>query len=420
MNEKDKSFHSFKEFSKAFKEENKEKLEMQEIFNSYGLDVPIDSLDDLHIIKRSKDFITYLDKKTNMIITSNLVGKIYKKWDSLYSVGLTTFDPEKNFFVEQYNSIDAAKTYDEAGENAMKARNNPETKLVSRAYTDVSTKYGDFCLHLEESYTDYRFGPYRSVSLYHGNHEQVIENWNNEFDFARYCLFRWKCIKRNNFDQWMMGYASEGPKINSWSYGDIPLYSKDDGGVATVISMDGSLKLMDNLEYISFLYGSELKEDYLKQYEDMDCTSKAYFSSYGILVAVIKQGNTINIDYRNQREYWNLCYSDKVISATNQRFTKEDFENIIERLEQFPLIAREKKSIISVLSAYINTHDEKDFATLNTFTLKPYTFEDMLQYVKQQDLGELVERGIETVSDTFNVDVEEILGKNPPKHYVKK
>ena len=38
----------------------------------------------------------------------------------------------------------------------------------------------------------------------------------------------------------------------------------------------------------------------------------------------------------------------------------------------------------------------------------------MLQYIEKKNLIEVVEKGIESLSSTFHMDIEEILGQNPP------
>lgn len=430
MIEKGKRFHSFKEFGKAFIEENKKDLEMQKLLNTYGVDIPLELISDIEIIEKTKQLITYWNKRTNEIVTSNLLGRIFKKWHSRYSVSLTTCNSDKTFFIEHFNSIDPAKTYEKAGENALKSRSNPETKLLSRAYADISTKYGDFCLHLEENYTDYGYGPYRSISLYYGNHEQVLIDYANDFDFSKYCLFRCKYIEQSKFNQWWIGFTDvdfDAPKLNIWSYGetknsDLPIYSKKDrtNHISGTIFTDGALKLEKNFEYIPeiFYFYCQIK-DLLKQYEELDCTSKAYFGNYGEYVAILKQESIISIEYtkenrKSEEGEWENCFSDNIISSTAQEFTKNDFENIMAKIVDSPISDELKKFIISNLIAYINTHNENDFKSLSSFTLESSNFENILQYIKQQNLVELVENGLESLSKNFHINIDELLGQNPP------
>lgn len=437
MGENNKRFTSFKEFGEEYLKLNQEKLEKQRKLQSYGLDISLEEVGDIEIIEETRQLITYYHKKTNEIVTSDLSGKVYKKWYPKYSVGISTCNPDKTFFVDHFHSINPVKTYEEAGKNALKSRRNPETKLLSRAYADVSTKYGDFCLHLEEGYTDYKFGPYRSVSLYYGNHNQVMMNFKNDFDFNKYCLFRWKYMSQSKFDQWMIGFEDENfdaPKRNIWKYGvslaTVPIYSSDlrTDSNSGVIFMKGNPKLAENLGYIPNIFDYSKTKEELKEYESLDCISKAYFCNYSEYLAILKQDSTIRMDYKkeNPRKHnWIIDFSSDIPSATAQEFTVVDFENILEQLEISSLSGRLKKFVISELESYKNIHNPEDFASLHTFTLEPYHFEDMLGYIEGKNLTDLVEKGIETVTSTFCMDIEDFLGQNPPNQskepvYVKK
>lgn len=436
MDKNRKIFYSFKEFYENFKKLNKENLENQRILKSYGLDIPLDVMQDIEILESNKKSITYWNRKTNELVTSNLLGKIYKKWQTKYSVSLITCNQDKTFFIEHFHSIDSAETYEQTGKNALKSRKDPKTKLLSRAYADVSTKYGDFCLHIEEGYTDYKYGsPYRFVSLYHGNHEQTMLNWMNDFDHNKYGLFRWYYVEQNKFSRWVMGFENDifnNPKRNVWKYGRLndtsSVYASEflTNSNAGVIFRNGHLKLKKNTMYIPDIF-DWLKQE-LKEYEDLDCTSKAYFCNCEECVAILKQDSTISIEYKkkNPRTYdWSKEFSDHIVSATTQEFTEEDFKNIITQLEISSISETLKSFTVSELESYKNIHNTNDFGTLDKFTLEPYHFEDMLQYIREQNLIEVVEKGIESLSSTFHMDIEELLGQNPPNQakeppYVKK
>lgn len=385
-------------------------------------------MSDIEIIEKTRKLITYHNKNTNEIVTSNLLGSVYDKWQQQNSVGLTICNQDKTFFIEYFNSIDSARTYEETGKNALKSRNNPETKLLSRAYADISTKYGDFCLHIEEKYTNYGWGPYRSISLYYGNHKQVIIDWSNDFDFSKYCLLRCKYMKQGNLNQWMLGFNDvnfEDPKFNIWSYGktknnDLSIYSKENriNYNSGTIFMNGTLKLEENLEYIPEIFCYYKIKNQLKQYEGLNLTSKAYFCNYeGECVAVLKSGSIVSVEYKKENrmsEKWKNSFSDSITSSTNQEFTKDDFKNIMQKIATSPISDELKRFIISELSAYINTHNENDFKSLSSFTLEYSSFEEILKYMQNQNLVSLVENGLESLSEKFHIDLEELLGQNPP------
>lgn len=438
MAENKKVFYSFKEFGEEFRRLNQENLEKQGVLQSYGVDIPLEEMQNIEILEKNGASITYWNRKENESVTSHLLSNIYEKWSEGYSVCLTTCNPDKTFFVEHFHSIDAPKTYIQAGKNALKSRKNPGTKLLSRAYADISTKYGDFCLHIEEGYTDYKFGPYRFVSLYYGNHEQVMIDWMNDFDFSKYGILRWRYGDQYKFSQWFMGFEDEKfdcPKRNTWKYGESndasPIYASTSRTSTNsgAIFMRGISKIDENIMYIPeiFDYYCRLQPE-LKEYEDLDCTSKAYFCNYSECVAILKQGSNISMEYKKKdfkTHNWIKGFSVSIASATTQEFTQEDFKNIITKLEAPSISDSLKTFTISELESYKNIHNADDFESLDKFTLEPYHFEDMLQYLEKKNLIEVVEKGIESLSSTFHMDIEEILGQNPPNQtkeppYVKK
>lgn len=301
--------------------------------------------------------------------------------------------------------------------------------MLSRAYADVDTKYGNFCLHIEQGYTDYKFGPYRQVYLYYGNHEQVMIPWSNDFDFHKYCLFKCKYIEQDKFNQWMMGYVNEnfdGPKRSIWNYGqainknekcDLPIYACETRTSSNqgVIIINGDLKLKENVECIPEIFDHYERE--LDAYESLECSSKAYFGNYGEYVAILKQGYTITIEYQKQvyrtRE-WNKDYFEFIESITNKEFTCDDFKKIITKIGTSSLSENIKNFIVSELKTYINIHDEQDFDKFDACTLESFSFEELLEYIKQQNLTELIEKSLESMSEIFQIDIEEVLGTNAP------
>ena len=90
-----------------------------------------------------------------------------------------------------------------------------------------------------------------------------------------------------------------------------------------------------------------------------------------------------------------------------------------------PINERTKKFVVDELITYMNIHNENEFSTINRFTLEPFKFDDIVEYIKSQDLTDLVEKFIELLSNNFHIDIEDLLGENPPNQqknngYVKK
>ena len=232
-------------------------------------------------------------------------------------------------------------------------------------------------------------------------------------------------MSQSKFDQWMIGFEDENfdaPKRNIWKYGvslaTVPIYASDSrtDRNSGVIFMKGNPKLAENIMYIpdKFDY-CRIKEE-LKEYESLDCTSKAYFCNYSECIIMLKQGSTIRMDYKKENprtHYWEKEFSSYIPSETAQEFTVADFENILEKLEVSSLSERLKYFVVSELESYKNIHNPEDFDSLHTFTLEPYHFEDMLGYIEGKNITELVEKGIEMVTSTFCMDIEDFLGQPP-------
>ena len=53
----------------------------------------------------------------------------------------------------------------------------------------------------------------------------------------------------------------------------------------------------------------------------------------------------------------------------------------------------------------MNIHNENEFSTINRFTLEPFKFDDIVEYIKSQDLTDLVEKFIELLSNNFHIDI---------------
>lgn len=86
-----KTFHSLEEFSK-----------MQQILLYYGIDIPLEDLQNIEILEKKSELISYWNKRTNEIITSNLLGRVLEKYDTKFSVGLTISNLDKTFFCRAF------------------------------------------------------------------------------------------------------------------------------------------------------------------------------------------------------------------------------------------------------------------------------------------------------------------------------
>lgn len=428
---KEKSYHSFKDLAKAYYEQHPE-IETQKLLKKYGLDYSLEDIENIEILEYDNRLIKILNKNTNEIIISDLYKKVHDKYSAKYSVGLITYNQDKDYYVEKYNYIKPAKTYEEAANNAIKSRNNPETLLLSRAYKDISTKYGDFCLAVEENYSNYKFGPHKIVSLYHGSHNDAIDDIYNDFGIEG-CIFRWKYYFDTDFNQWMIGHSERlsAPFCNRWRYGitncnneeiDEPMYGSHVDRRYSFYSqfiLNNKVKLKENPKYLLDYFNDNFYNRELLNVDEKTNVPRIYSGSYGDFISIIKEKAKIIIKYYNKKgghelyETLNDYKSIAVDSETENDFTIEDFNNIINRINEEDMPLEFKDNLICELKTYINLHKRDDLNKINDFSLKDFTFDDMLRDLQQDNLSQVIEDMLESLSQTFNIDMNEMIGKSP-------
>lgn len=446
MSEK-KVYNSFEDFGVDYFEENEELIEKQKLLLSCGVKLSLDDIENIDVFAAGPNHeISYFDKRTNQIVTSDIFGRVFEKWsNSIRSNSLTFSNLDNNLFEQHFYGIDSSKSHKKIIDGIVLSRSHPKFKLLSRAYRDISTKYGDFCLHVEEGYTDYKWGPYRLVSLYFGNHNNTMVPYKNDFDFCEFCLFRWKFEKNNNFSRWNMGYYPSkftNPKMNTWYYPETIVDGKSSGIFASsdrvnndhaLILLNGSLKVTDNLKYCPEFFGyfSDIKRE-IKEYEDEAYDSKAYFCNPSDLIAILKKDNKIMIEHKHadiSTREWGKVFSGNITSTSEGIFTPDDFLSVWKILTHMQLHESEKaKKFINAsgkfnrlkdfalnqISTYADIFDHDDFNTLDKFSLENVSFDDMLNVLKSPDIVQIVETGLETMMENFHISIEDLLGNNPP------
>ena len=398
-------------------------IKIKRMLNAYGIEIPDEELEYIRLIKKEKYSITFRNIKTKEIITSDLMGKIYRKHLEGMSILLKKI-MDNNLVVEYYNSLKITDPSISVGEVALQARANSDTKLISRAYVNVNTKYGSFCLHLEEGYQKEDQEPYSQVSLYLGTSDQVI-NDNNDFSFQEFGIFRSDYHKKDDFNIFNMGYDENSPinpKTAIWNFGKVnkngqivktSLYAftshkqKDSG----IVLIDGSIKIAENQKLLPDIFKYYQIDEQLQQIDQVVCNSKMYFANYNEFLVVIKKGSQLTFEYRQKDENmeWKSLYSITVNTQKVGEIIVPDIKLILLELEDIPLSDDFKATIINQLQSFLSTH-KIDLKKLS-FTLKPYNIESMLAQLKDQDLSELIETELEKLSELFNIPVEELVRK---------
>ena len=161
----------------------------------------------------------------------------------------------------------------------------------------------------------------------------------------------------------------------------------------------------------------QLEDD---EYEKEDVTSKVYYGASNTIV-VLKNGYEIKVIYnvynprKNRKDEKE---SANIISLTDGKFTKDDFEKIIASLELMDIDIELKESFITELTTYINVHTS-DFNTL-TNTLENVSYQELKEIFAKSNLTEFVEKLIENMSETFSISTSDLLGKKEEKGLSRK
>ena len=156
------------------------------------------------------------------------------------------------------------------------------------------------------------------------------------------------------------------------------------------------------------------------EYEKEQVSSKIYYGASNTIV-VLKNGYEIKVIYnvynprKNRKDEKE---SANIISLTDGKFTKDDFEKIIASLELMDIDIELKESFITELTTYINVHTS-DFNTL-TNTLENVSYQELKEIFAKSNLTEFVEKLIENMSETFSISTSDLLGKKEEKGLSRK
>ena len=400
-------------------------------FNDFGKIFKMSRVNLKFILERDGK-VKHLDKKANCLYTLTRCLGI-RNYSSGNSICFKKEDLNTGIIEEEYYSVISYLDYIEVTKKISDLREN--NLLYSRCYADVKTKYGTFCLEADEMYdNDYEthctncfkdcYKPkHRAITLYNVTHD------NNNFKnigfpcvYPYFGVLKFKSVPKSNFNQWHLGYIDDlyqNPRRSIWNYNivaekseeKVPIYCisdyADELGFRGAIILDGSIKTT-NIKNCLPNYFTNLEVD---EYEKKEVTSKIYYGA-GNTIVVLKKGYEINVIYNvyNPRKNKNdEKESVNIISLTNGKFTKDDFEKIISSLELMDIDRELKESFITELVTYINVHTS-DFTSL-TDTLTDISYEELKEIMMDSNLTEFTEKLIENMSETFGISTSDLIGK---------
>lgn len=362
--------------------------------------------------------IKFLNKETNEFWTVCLSAHIYGKVTAGICVSIK--DLKNNTIIEKfYKKIHGKDPVDLIDEDNL---------LLVRAYRDVSTKYGNFCLEIEESSKN---DMTRTYSLYHGTASQVLKLEDNDFDFSKYCLYRWqynKDLKGKNFNRWNMGFVRkdyDGPSLNVFEFDksikvdrlvDSPIYgiSKRTSNDNGVILLDGELKVKNNLNNgVPDFF--DINYSIIRDYEIKDYTSKAYFANPGAFIALLKIDRFMRVEYRRKDKATGKMKIEEIFSlysSTKGKFTRKDFKKLLSLIYILNIDDRIKDFAIKGIEGYLDVHTQNmDIDPM--FSLRDTSFDSLLLEMNGDEVSQSIKRKLELLSETFGVEEREMFGENP-------
>lgn len=427
MSKTKENYHSFKDFAIHFKDVNQERIEKQTLLAKYGVNIPFKNIDDVEIIEQKEYQIIFRNKIKKETYKIDLMAYIFRKWkDGLNVTSETILEEEKELVIEKFYKFELSSKPIEIV--ASEARQKEENLLFSRMYANVSTKYGDFCIQLEDNKAndwEFGFGPYISFMLYHGQYQELLQNNDNDFDrnqeFLKYSS------QSDGLNLWTMGGRDFKYLVrNIWNYSH-PKNRKREEQTSPIYGFENSYRDLglffingkyNLLEYARYGPHNFNAENIFEEFEFIDCNSKMYFRSYLASAVFIKKEDKIEFYYNNRTKENNYEWGENVLldtlSSTPGIFTFADIDLIIKRMESLitTVVDNElKMSIIKELSTYKNLHCPKDINLISQdFSLENQNFENIVMFFKQQDLNQYVEELIEFVSKKYNISIEDILG----------
>ena len=419
----------------SFSQRNKNKFRILSNFK-----IEYEKLDDIEILEESKEYPIYIyaiNKKTNELIYATIKifqNRHYKnaKKFVLYQATKSNDVVHEKYYDIPNNGLDLKWSKKQL--KNMQLKNN--NLIFERAYTDVNTKYGDFCLVLQkDGNPKYNyFGKNSSIGLYHGSSEKIIEP-DSSLESTYYLVFK-NTANEHKFYNYMIGHNYGTVIKHMWAY-NLGKYIYSNGNVGSIIE-DGNINILDNKyregDYCPYIVYN-LVDDYNK-YLNNDVESKAYFRIIPLsFLAIEKQKKNINIKLITTCA---LNEPKKVMDITipsqeEGKFTPKEIDMIIDALDAqkgtnfFTYISKDKyeasKKMLDPVSEFsevkqclidykkfIENINSKKFDITSPYCLPIKYFNKATSILRNSNKKEIVETIIDRYIEEFNISIEKLLG----------
>ena len=369
--------------------------------------------------------ISLFDKMAGTTINSS-------RFNQYYVACCKQESTETPFIVERFKSFTPHYDIQEALKNAISTMQDPNTRLLSRAYTDVETKYGPFCIFIEEDYKTEGKESYRKVSIYYGNHSQVLNQRNNLFDEESGNILNWHYdleTTEEYFNFGLYNYSRDdstrrGPEdIDNRTQIEILPTQKNETSIYFAKKKD---KKENNNRYYYItivptpIDDSQLLETIYNKHSNIEGIFKGeaptiligHYDPY--IISKKLEGDKIILELSTRKSTQQLSYHPITTFGEEKTFTKDDILTIINHCNDD--IHRNpdfNEFIIGQLVFYITTHDEYNLSNLKPgLSLREQDFESAIDELTQysyEEYVEIVEKSLENLASSLCISIETLL-----------
>ena len=147
--------------------------------------------------------VSCLDKVNNCLYTLTTTNG-FRQYFEKSSIRLKKEDLTTGIIEEKFYNISKDIDFTEIYKKFNDSRDI--SVLYSHCYVDVKTKYGTFCLEVDEHFSHSNYGPHRSLTLYNVtcDNEEFQNNYSKHI-YPKFGVLKFKHMPSSNFNQWLVG-----------------------------------------------------------------------------------------------------------------------------------------------------------------------------------------------------------------------
>lgn len=432
MSEK-KTFHSLDDLKEVFHEE----IEKTKTFKRFGIPYEIEDFDTLEIIEQGNNYIKIKDNKNNKTICSILHPTFCNVRFNTENLRPIVYYGElkDNVVCEYYYSLkDAVEEQKNFTEMDCNTRYKEENLILKRAYRNVDTKYGTFCLCIEQSKKlPSIWNNAKSVAVYHGKAQDILENGFIEptsftvfknTNYMNNICYKSGIMNTYNIDilcsNFSIGLEAGGFKQHRWMYKNVDqkdygIYSSEKPIYSVIIEKG---KLDKNSPYYAedlFYFINKYAPSVVNSKKNIEAS--AYFHDYRSILAVEKDDKDIHLilkdNFQNQTGYSSLNFHAKNKGC----FSIEEMDTIIAGIKTYIGNFKTRDGFFEkVINEFDHYKQIKECDYKSSFDFENpyhYQFNDFNQavfYLKDPNLSHVVENMIEKTAQVNHVSTSELLG----------